>query len=196
MLQNFPIFVIRNPKRFFLSLCFHLMNAHRLPENSVLDVIKLHKIKDKKMLNFECFTLALIVVEHKPFISEEWLSIQTFQNNVYTMLFSAMTYDSMEGSKSMRFQTFFSMRAFAPNKIYNIENTHKLKFQFQFGSTTCMFHSQKKTERPQIQFLGMYCTWNWFSFSILGVARRKYGTLRLSPICEESKKQSANYVWM
>ena len=47
------------------------MNAHRLPENSVLDVIKLHKIKDKKMLNFECFTLALIVVEHKPFISEE-----------------------------------------------------------------------------------------------------------------------------
>ena len=49
------------------------MNAHRLPENSVLDeIIKLHKIKDKKMLNFECFTLALIiVVEHKPFISEE-----------------------------------------------------------------------------------------------------------------------------
>ena len=74
------------------------------------------------------------------------------------MLFSAMTYDSMEGSKSMRFQTFFSMRAFAPNKIYNIENTHKLKFQFQFGSTTCMFHSQKKTKRPQIQFLSMYCT--------------------------------------
>ena len=62
------------------------------------------------------------------------------------MLFSAMTYDSMEGSKSMRFQTFFSMRAFAPNKIYNIENTHKLKFQFQFGSTTCVPLTKKNRE--------------------------------------------------
>ena len=71
------------------------MNAHRLPENSVLDeIIKLHKIKDKKMSNFECFTLALIVVEHKPFISEEWLSIQKFQNNVvYTIHNAFLCYD-------------------------------------------------------------------------------------------------------
>ena len=51
------------------------------------------------------------------------------------------------------------------------------------------FHSQKKGELKSNFNAG-----NCYFFPILGVARREYGTLRLSPLCEEGKKQPANYV--
>ena len=55
-------------------------------------------------------------------------------------------------------------------------------------SCTRFTHEKKENSNPiSMQEIVIF-------FSILGVARREYGTLRLSPLCEEGKKQPANYV--